>query len=84
MPTIDGTRRVAAQEIMIANPAVKNLIREGKAFQIQKLIQTGSKLGMNSMDYSLSQLCKQLQISKQTALENCIDRDMLERLLMGS
>ena len=84
LPTIDGNKRVAAQEIMIANPAVKNLIREGKAFQIQNLIQTGSKLGMKSMDYSLSQLYKQQQISKQTAIENCIDRDMLERLIIGS
>lgn len=84
LPTIEGNKRVAAHEIMIANPAVKNLIREGKSFQIQNLIQTNSKLGMNSMDYSLSQLCKQKQISKQTAIENCIERDMLERLLIGS
>lgn len=84
LPTIEGNKRVAAEEIMIANPAVKNLIREGKAFQIQNLIQTGSKLGMKSMDYSLSQLYNQMQISKETAFENCIDRDMLERLIMGS
>jgi twitching motility protein PilT len=84
VPTIDGNSRVAAHEIMIANPAIKNLIREGKAFQIQNLIQTGSKLGMSSMDYSLSQLCKQLKISKQTAIDHCIDRDMLDRFLMGS
>ncbi|HYE10826.1 MAG TPA: type IV pilus twitching motility protein PilT [Patescibacteria group bacterium] len=84
MPTVEENRRVAAHEIMIANTAVKNLIREGKAFQIQNLIQTGSKLGMQSMDYSLSQLCKQLQISRQTALEHSVDRDMLERFLGGS
>jgi twitching motility protein PilT len=84
MPTVEENRRVAAHEIMIANIAVKNLIREGKAFQIQNLIQTGSKLGMQSMDYSLSQLCKQLQINRQTALEHSVDRDMLERFLGGS
>jgi twitching motility protein PilT len=84
MPTVEENRRVAAHEIMIANTAVKNLIREGKAFQIQNLIQTGSKLGMQSMDYSLSQLCKQLQINRQTALEHSVDRDMLERFLGGS
>ncbi|MDF2889693.1 MAG: type pili twitching motility protein PilT [Clostridia bacterium] len=83
-PTVEGNRRVAAHEIMIANTAVKNLIREGKSFQIQNMIQTGSKLGMQSMDYSLSQLCKQLQISRQTALENSVDREMLERFMGGS
>jgi twitching motility protein PilT len=84
LATIDGNNRVVAQEIMIANPAIKNLIREGKAFQIQNLIQTGSKLGMSSMDYSLSQLYKQMKISKETAIEHCIDRDMLDRFMMGS
>jgi twitching motility protein PilT len=83
-PTVEGNRRVAAHEIMIANTAVKNLIREGKSFQIQNMIQTGSKLGMQSMDYSLSQLCKQLQISRQTALEHSVDREMLERFMGGS
>lgn len=81
LPTIDGSRRTAAHEIMVANTAVKNLIREGKTYQIQNLIQTGSKLGMQSMDYSLSQLCKNHIISRQTAVENCVDREMLERFL---
>jgi len=84
VPTADGKKRVAAQEIMIGNPAVKNLIREGKAYQIQNLIQTGSKLGMCSMDSSLGQLYRQMHISKEAALEHCIDRDMLERLLLGN
>jgi twitching motility protein PilT len=46
----DRTGRVAALEIMIANPAVRNLIREGKTFQIPSMIQTGKKYGMQSLD----------------------------------
>jgi twitching motility protein PilT len=47
---IDKKGRVAALEIMIANPAVRNLIREGKTFQIPSMIQTGKKYGMQSLD----------------------------------
>lgn len=83
IPTTDGEGRVAAHEIMTTNPAIKNLIREGKNHQIQNLIQTGSKFGMQTMDASLAELCKQMRISKQTAYEHCIDKDMLDRYLGG-
>lgn len=56
LPRQDGCGRIAAREIMVVTPAVSNLIREGKVFQIPTAIQTGSAVGMQSMDQSLSQL----------------------------
>ncbi|HSR13530.1 MAG TPA: type IV pilus twitching motility protein PilT [Thermodesulfobacteriota bacterium] len=52
----DGNGRLAALEIMIANPAIKNLIREGKTHQIPTIIQTSQKLGMQSMDQVLKSM----------------------------
>ena len=45
----EGGGRVAAYEVMLATPAIRNLIREGKSFQIQSMIQTSKKLGMQAM-----------------------------------
>lgn len=84
LPTIDGCGRVAAHEIMLSTTAIKNLIREGKTHQIQNTIQTGSKLGMQTMDASLAQLCKLQRISREIAYEHCIDREMLERFLSSN
>lgn len=56
LPRQDGRGRVAAREIMVVTPAVSNLIREGKVFQIPTAIQTGSAVGMQTMDQSLTQL----------------------------
>jgi len=52
----DGRGRIAALEIMIANPAIKNLIREAKTHQIPSIIQTSQKIGMQSMDQILKTL----------------------------
>jgi twitching motility protein PilT len=52
----DGTGRIAALEIMIATPAIKNLIREGKTHQISSIIQTSQRLGMQNMDQVLKSL----------------------------
>lgn len=84
LPTADGNGRVAAHEVMISNTAIKNLIREGKTHQIQNLIQTGSKQSMQTMDASLAQLCKLQKISRQTAYEHCVEKDMLDRFLSSN
>jgi twitching motility protein PilT len=84
LPTKDGNGRVAAYEIMITNPAIKNLIREGKNHQIQNLIQTGNKFGMETMDGCLAELYKQQKISREAAYENCIDRELIDRYLGGT
>ncbi|MBI3307066.1 MAG: type IV pilus twitching motility protein PilT [Candidatus Omnitrophica bacterium] len=56
IPRLDGKGRAAAFEIMIATPAIRNLIREGKTFQIVSEIQTGMKHGMKSLDDHLKEL----------------------------
>ena len=56
LPTIDGKSRVAAFEVMLGTPAIKNLIREDKAHQIPSIMQTSKKIGMQTMDDSLFSL----------------------------
>lgn len=69
IPTSDGKSRVAATEIMIATPGIKNLIRENKGHQINSLIQTGSQQGMQSLNMSLASLVRQGRITKAIAME---------------
>ena len=83
IPTIDGRRRVAALEVMIANPAIRNLIRDNKTYQIPNIIHTGSKVGMQSMDQELVNLYRQGLISRDSVLSRCTDFDYTSRLLGG-
>jgi twitching motility protein PilT len=62
----DGSGRVAALEIMIGTPAIRNLIREGKIAQIPGMMQTGKKFGMQTMDATLVDMYKQGVVSKET------------------
>ena len=68
IPAADGSDRVAAVECMMATPAVRNLIREGKTYQIPNIIQTGARLGMRTMDQALLDLYRQGYISKRVLL----------------
>lgn len=81
--TIDGRNRVAALEVMVTTPAIRNLIRENKTYQIQNIIQTSSKIGMQSMDQELVNLFRQGRISKESALSRCTDYEYTSRLLGG-
>ena len=63
----DGKGRIAALEILVGNQAVANLIREGKTFQIQSILQTGKKLGMQTIDQHLKELVAQGLITTQEA-----------------
>jgi twitching motility protein PilT len=54
----DGTGRVAAHEIMLGTPAIRNLIREGKVAQMYSTIQTGQSLGMQTLDQCLADLVR--------------------------
>ncbi|MGD8387190.1 MAG: type IV pilus twitching motility protein PilT [Desulfobacteraceae bacterium] len=71
---IDTKGRVAALEIMIANPAVRNLIREGKTFQIPSMIQTGKKYGMQSLDDAIMEHLKAKRISPDDAYNKANDK----------
>lgn len=79
LPRADGKGRVAAFEVMVANPAVRNLVREGKIHQIDTTIQTGAKQGMQTMDSSLINLYVRGLISKDVALTQSIDHEEMKR-----
>ena len=85
LPRIEGKGRVAAYEVMLANAAIRNYIREEKTFQITTVIQTNKAAGMITMDDSLAELYQRGDISKETALLACHDRAAMEkRFAMGS
>lgn len=67
LKTHDGNGRVASHEILIANPAVRNLIRENKIAQINSVLQTGQASGMQTMDQSLQSLVRQGLIAPEVA-----------------
>ncbi|MBE3101866.1 MAG: PilT/PilU family type 4a pilus ATPase, partial [Firmicutes bacterium] len=81
LPLTNNSGRVAALEIMLANNAIRNLIREGRTHQIQTSIQTGSKVGMRSMDFSLSELVRKGLITTDMAIDRAMDVEMLKRHL---
>lgn len=82
IPTIGGGR-IAAAEIMIATPAVRNIIREGKAHQLEAVIQTGAEFGMQSMDKTLVSLIHNGTITYDEARNYAIDIEELDRLMRG-
>lgn len=74
VPKADGSGRVAAVEIMLANSAVRNLIREGRTFQLPNTIRTHVHQGMQLMDQALVDLYGQGMITSESMLEFCYDR----------
>ncbi|PHV72333.1 type IV pili twitching motility protein PilT [Sporanaerobium hydrogeniformans] len=81
LPRYDVKGRCVALEIMINNPAITNLIREGKTHQIYSQIQTGGLSGMVTMDSSIAKLYKEGRISLETANQYAQIKDELKRLL---
>jgi len=75
--------RVVAVEILVATPAVRNLIREGKVHMIPNVIQTGSQFGMVSMDQSLLTLYKNGEITLDDLLYNVTNREEVQRVIGG-
>lgn len=82
VPAIGGGRVVAA-EILVANSAVRNIIREGKAHQLDAVIQTGSDQGMQTMDRTLLGLVQSGTITYDNAREFAVDLTEFERLMRG-
>lgn len=80
VPSVDG-KLAPAFEIMFINPAIKNLIREGKTHQIDSAIQAGAGEGMRTMDASLLQLYRAGRISKETARTYCVNYETMEKRL---
>lgn len=82
VPSVGGGR-VGAAEILIANPAVRNIIREGKSHQLEAVIQTGAEFGMQSMDKTLVNLIHTGTITYDEARNFAVDIDELDRLMRG-
>jgi twitching motility protein PilT len=80
IPKIGGGR-VMAMEIMVATPAVRNLIREEKVHQIYSVLQAGSKYGMQTMNQALADLVRRRQITRDHALNRSTAPDELAQLL---
>ena len=79
--TTSGKGRVAATEVMIATPAVSNLIREGKLQSIPSMLQTGSRFGMHTLNQNLAELVEHGDITYDTAREKASDLAELNQLL---
>jgi twitching motility protein PilT len=73
-----------ACEVLIATPAIRNLIREGKVHQIYSSMQAGGKYGMQTMDQSLAQLVRSSAITMDVAIERCHNEEDLRRLVAGA
>lgn len=82
VPAIGGGRVVAA-EVLIANPAVRNIIREGKSHQLDAVIQTGADQGMQTMDRTLASLVQSGTITFDEARNYAVDLTEFERLMRG-
>jgi twitching motility protein PilT len=81
VPTSDGQGRAVASEVMIATPAIRNLIREAKVHQIATAMQAGGQHGMVTMDQSLADLTKRHIVSYEIGIERCSNIEDFQRLV---
>ena len=81
VPRAGNSGRIAAVEIMLANPPVKNLIREGKIYQLPNVIRTHRDIGMISLDEALVNLYLKQTITGENLLAFCNEREEVEKLI---
>ncbi|OGN98502.1 MAG: type IV pili twitching motility protein PilT [Chloroflexi bacterium RBG_13_51_18] len=81
IPNSDNSGRIAAIEVMLASTAIRNLIREGKTYQMMNIIQTGTQCGMQTLNQSLVELCKRGLITSEEALARSMDAEELSDML---
>ena len=81
VPRSSGSGRIAAVEIMLANPPVRNLIREGKIYQLPNVIRTHKEIGMITLDEALVNLYLKQTITGESLLSFCNERDEVEKLI---
>jgi len=81
LPRADGNGRIVAVEVMIATPAVRNLIREGKTYQIPNVIQTGAQYGMQTLNQALKDLYQRGLITREDAFARSNNPDELRELI---
>ena len=82
--TRDEAKRLPVLEVMIATPAIRSLIRENKTYQINNIINTSSRVGMQSMDQELLKLYEKGMISKEDVLDKCTDVEYIKRFVRGN
>ena len=80
VPTRDGKGRAVAAEILIATPAIRHLIRDGKVHQITTAMQAGGVHGMVTMDHSLADLVQRNAITYELGVERCANVEDFQRL----
>jgi twitching motility protein PilT len=81
VPRADGSGRIAAVEIMLGNPPVKALVRDGKIYQLPNVIRTHRDIGMIMLDEALVSLYLDKTITSKTVLEYCNDQNEVEKLM---
>ncbi|MCK4387931.1 MAG: type IV pilus twitching motility protein PilT [Dehalococcoidia bacterium] len=81
IPKADGSGRIAAVEVMLASPAVRNTIREGKIYQLPNAMLTQARLGMVLLDQALINLYRKGVISRERVLTFCNDQDEVMKLM---
>ena len=81
VPRSSGSGRIAAVEIMLANPPVRNLIREGKIYQLPNVIRTHKEIGMITLDEALVNLYLKQTITGESLLSFCNEREEVEKLI---
>ena len=84
IPRLGGEGRVAACEVLVPTPGVRNLIREGKNHQIPSAMQTGGRFGMQTMDAALVDLVRRGVIWREEAEKRASNPEELRRLTGGS
>jgi len=84
LPTVDGNGRVMAMEVMVPTMAIRNLIRQEKTHEIYSALQSGGKLGMQTMSQALANLVRAEKITKAEALARAPQPEEVAALLGGS
>jgi twitching motility protein PilT len=84
LPKTEGGGRCIAVEVMIATPAVRNLIRDEKVHQIYSALQTGQDIGMQTMNQSMANLYRKGRVTYQTIMDRTTDARDLERQVKGN
>ncbi|MHB0859132.1 MAG: type IV pilus twitching motility protein PilT [Anaerolineae bacterium] len=83
MPTVDGKGRVPAVEVMIATPAIRNLVREEKTHQLPGVIETGSRIGMRTLDQALADLYRRGLVRMDDMLAKANNPERLRAMVGG-
>ena len=83
LPTIDGRGRVPAIEVMIASPAVRNLIREGKTHQLSGVMETSQQLGMQTLDQALLEVYQRGVVALDEIMAKAVNPEHLRSLVSG-